>query len=281
MITSEFLAIFYGLTSAASWGTGDFSGGLATKRSNVYTVVIISQLAGMVSLIGLAFWLAEPFSTWSDLQLGAAAGIAGVIGLVALYRGLAVSPMGVVAPLAAVVTGVMPVVVGLIIEGLPTLFQLIGFALALVAVWLISRGNGEVNFRPRDLGLPVVAGIGFGLFFIFIDRVSAGAVLWPLVAARVASVTLLLVFVAATRQVQIPATGQLPIMILAGIFDTGGNAFFTLAAQLGRLDISAVLSSLYPATTVILAWVILKERLRLTQWFGIALALLAVVLIAL
>lgn len=243
-------------------------------------MVIISQLAGMISLIGLALWLAEPFSTWSDLLLGAAAGIAGVIGLTALYRGLAVSQMGVVAPTAAVVTGVMPVLVGLIIEGIPTLFQLIGFALALIAVWLISQGNGEVSFRWRDLGLPVIAGIGFGLFFIFIDRVSVGAVLWPLVAARVASITLLFIFVIATRRVQLPAANQFPMMILAGIFDTGGNAFFTLAAQLGRLDISAVLSSLYPATTVILAWAILKERLRFQQWVGVALALVAVILIA-
>jgi drug/metabolite transporter (DMT)-like permease len=281
LITSEPLAVLYGLASAASWGAGDFSGGLAAKRSSVYSVVIISQLVGGICLGGLALLFSEPFPDSTDLLYGSAAGIAGVIGLVALYRGLAVGHMGVVAPVAAVVSAVVPVIVSLFIEGLPGLQQIIGFGLAAVAIWLLSGGNGEASVRMQDLGLPVVAGLGFGLFFILIDRVSDGSVFWPLVAARVASIALLLIFVLLTRQAVKPNVRQLPIIALAGVFDSGGNAFFALATQLGRLDISAVLSSLYPATTVILAWFILKERLMSRQWGGVVTALIAVVLIAL
>lgn len=270
----------YGLASSVSWGAGDFSGGVAAKRSGVYSVVFISQLVGAICLAGLALLFAEPVSTPIDLLYGSGAGIAGMIGLVALYRGLAGGYMGVVAPVAAVVGAVVPVFAGIFFEGLPGLQHIAGFGLALVAIWLLSGGNGEARIRMQDLGLPVVAGLGFGLFFILIDRVSDGAVFWPLVAARLASIALLFLFVLLTRQTIKPNVRQLPIIALAGLFDSGGNAFFALAAQLGRLDISAVLSSLYPASTVILAWFILKERLARRQWAGVVAALIAVVIIA-
>lgn len=281
MIASESLAVLYGLASAASWGAGDFSGGFAAKRSNVYSVVIISQLVGAICLGGLALLFSEPFSPLNDLLYGSGAGIAGVIGLVALYRGLAGGHMGVVAPVAAVITAIVPVVVGVFIDGLPGLQQMVGFGLALAAIWLLSRGNSEAHIRLQDLGLPIVAGLGFGMFLILIDRVGEGAVFWPLVAARIASITLLFIFVLLTQQAEIPHVRQLPIIAVAGLFDSGGNAFFALATQLDRLDISSVLASLYPASTVILAWFILNERLMRWQWVGVAAALIAVVLIAL
>lgn len=279
MIGSELSSVFYGLASALSWGTGDFSGGLATKRSSVYGVVLGSQFLGAIFLTLIALALAEPFPAWPDLLYGAVAGLAGVLGLLALYRGLAEGRMGVVAPVAAVVTAIVPVVIGFVIEGLPALPQAVGLGLALVAVWFISGAGTTLDVRGGELRLPVLAGLGFGLFFILIDRVSVGAVLWPLVAARVASVTMLGLW-AGPRQA-IPTTWRVvPVIALAGIFDSGGNAFFALAAQSGRLDIAVVLSSFYPATTVLLAWLILKERLSLPQWAGVAAALAAVVLIA-
>ena len=277
---SDLFAVFSGLASAACWGAGDFSGGVATKHSNVYTVVIVSQFVGVIFLIAVALLILEPFSAPADMLLGAAAGISGVIGLVALYRGLAVGRMGIVAPVAAVVTAVVPVVFGFFREGLPAPQQLAGFVIALCAVWFISRsGNNE---RPQvvELGLPLVAGLGFGLFFILIDRMSTGAVVWPLVAARLASIGLLLLFVSLRRQREVLTIRRLPVIALAGILDAGGNAFFTLAAQAGRLDIAAVLASLYPAATICLAWFILREKLVPQQWGGVAAALFAVVLIA-
>ncbi|MCZ6875336.1 MAG: DMT family transporter [bacterium] len=281
MIASSFLAIVYGFASAASWGAGDFSGGMASKRTHVYYVVLISQLTGAILLLGLALLMREPFPMPIDLVYGAGAGISGVIGLLALYRGLALGQMAIVAPIAAVVSAAIPVLVGLFIEGLPGTRQWIGFSIALIGVWLISQTREAVTLQVRDVGLASLAGVGFGLFFVVIDRVSDGAVLWPLIAARAAPVSMLLVFVAVLmRQTPMPVRQHLPLIALSGIFDTGGNAFFVLSTQTGRLDIAAVLSSLYPVSTIMLAWFFLHERLLPQQWGGVIAALTAVVLLA-
>ena len=279
MSNSPLLGIGFGLAAASSWGAGDYCGGLASRRTNVYGVVLVSQFVGLVLLSTLALLLSEPCPTLTDMAWAAIAGVGGAVGLSALYHGLATGPMGVVAPVAAVVSVILPLIFGLFLEGMPGLPQLLGFGLALCAVWFITRGDGS-SIQVRDLVLPVVAGLGFGVFFILIDHVSAAAVLWPLAAARVASVSALLVVILLTRQPARPAAGQMPLILMSGLCDTGGNAFYALAAKAGRLDIAAVLSSLYPAVTVILAWLILKERLTRTQGFGLALAMIAVLLIA-
>jgi len=280
MSESPLLGIGFGLAAASSWGSGDFCGGLASRRTNVYGVVIISQLVGLVLLTILALLLAEPIPTLTDIVWAAIAGIGAAVGLAALYHGLATGPMGVVAPVAAVVSVILPLVFGLFLEGIPALPQLLGFGLALCAVWFITRPGDDSRIQLRDLLLPVVAGLGFGVFFILIDHVSA-TVLWPLAAARTASVLALLVVVLLTRQRARPAASQIPLILLSGLFDTGGTALYALAARAGRLDIAAVLSSLYPAVTVVLARFILKERLSRLQGLGLALAMIAVVLIAL
>jgi drug/metabolite transporter (DMT)-like permease len=277
----EFSTIAFGFASAASWGAGDFCGGLATKRSNVYSVVILSQFIGAILLVILAILFAEKIPSIEDLILGGMAGLSGAVGLVALYRGLAGSQMGTVAPVAAVVSTGVPVTFGVFLEGLPASQQLGGFALAFIGVWFISRNGGGFQFQTNDLWLPVLAGLAFGVFFILIDRVSETTIFWPLVAARITSLTMLLL-VASRKNVKVlPKFNELPIITFSGVFDSGGNAFFALAAQSGRLDIAAVLSSFYAAFTVIFAWIILKEKLERLQWIGVAAALGAVVLIGL
>ena len=173
----------------------------------------------------------------------------------------------------------VPVVFSIIIEGVPLPRQIFGFAIALISVWLISQTDFNSRFHLNDVYLPIIAGIGFGIFYILIDRVSESAIWWPLVSARTSSICLVLVIAMIRNKLDVPLVNQLPIIILAGIFDTGGTAFFALAARLGRLDIAAILSSLYPAVTVLLAWIILKERLTLYQWIGVVMVFLAVVLI--
>jgi drug/metabolite transporter (DMT)-like permease len=280
MHSSGALAVVYGLASAASWGAADFTGGFASKRSNVYSVIIASQLVGALFLTGLAFALAESIPSLDNWILGGVAGISGALGLVALYTGLARGRMGIVAPVTAIVAASFPVIVGILSEGLPAPRRLAGFGIALIAIWFLSgAGNGAVT-QLSELALPTVAGLGFGLFYIFIDRVSHSGILWPLVAARIASISMLSMIITLRRQRGAPAANQFLLIAFVGALDAGGNAFFALATQVGRLDISAVLASLYPAATVLLAWLILKERLVHQQWLGVIAALIALVLIA-
>lgn len=279
-MSPETLAFTYGLSSAVAWGAGDFTGGFATKQNNVFSVILISQFVGGVFLVLLALCFGGPVPGFPRFFLGGVAGFCGVLGLVALYTGLAKGRMGIVAPLSAVVTAVLPVIVALLTEGLPTTMQLAGFGTALVAIWFLSYSFSGPSVRPGELYFPVLAGLGFGLFFIFIDRAIGESVLWPLVGARVASVGLMSLVILIKRQSLSSTKGQMSFMILAGIFDASGNAFFAIATKLGRLDISAVLSSFYPAGTILLAGLILKERLQWPQWVGVVIALVSLGLIA-
>lgn len=280
-MSTELLAIFSGLASAAAWGAGDFSGGLASRRTNVYVVVTVSQVIGGVLLALMGWLLREPMPTRADMLWSAAAGILGAAGLLGLYHGLATGRMCIVAPVTAVVSGLLPVTVGLTLEGLPGTPQLTGFALALPAMWLVSRPEGAgQGWHWRELIIPVLSGLGLGSFIILISQVSEGSLFWPLVAARISSLLLLGAAVLLLRQWQRPAKSQLPLIALAGLFDMGGNAFYVLTAQLSRLDVASILTSLYPASTLFLAWLILKERLTRPQGVGVVLALTAVLLIA-
>jgi drug/metabolite transporter (DMT)-like permease len=281
----ELTAVIFGLAAAASWGAGDFSGGVASKRGHVYGVVILSQAAGALFLLLLAVALANPRPLLADMVWGGLAGVAGAIGLVNLYRGLAQGRMAVVAPLTAVFAAAVPVLIGSWLDGLPDGLQIAGLGLAFVAVWLVARSGEETAAGWGDLGLPLLAGLGFGLFFVLVDQVSAGAVFWPLVAARGASISFMLVVVLLRGRGEGSSFGLWPTgnlwltIVLAGLLDAGGNAFFALSAQAGRLDIAAVLSSLYPVTTVLLARLFLGERLSRQQGIGVVAALAAILFI--
>ena len=274
------LALICGLTSAASFGTADFCGGFATKRNSVFSVIVVSQLFGLALLVVLAVALGETVPSAGNMVLGGLAGIFGTIGLVALYRGLAIGRMGVVAPVSAVIAAVFPVIVGIFMEGMPSYLQMAGLTLGLCAIWYLAGGENGTSIHLRELSLPIIAGLAFGFFFIIIDQVSNTAILWPLVTARLVSIAMLSVFITIRRHRIKPVMNQLIIIASAGIFDAGGNILFALATRLGRLDISATLTSLYPAGTVFLAWIILKERLSLRQWFGVLAACVALILIA-
>ena len=277
---AEILTVIFGLTAAASFGAGDFCGGVATRRNNVYSVVAVSQFVGIVLLFGLVLYLREQVPSPGTLVLGGTAGIFGVIGLMGLYSSLAGGRMGIVAPVTAVVSVVFPIIVGMFIEGMPSTMHIAGLGIAAVAIWLLTRDASGESLRLSELGVPIIAGLAFGMFFILIDRVCASAILWPLVAARLASISMLLLIMLLSRKGGMPAANQLLVIVLAGIFDTGGNIFFAVAARFGRLDIATILSSLYPASTVVLAWFVLKERLVLRQWAGVIAALVAIGFIA-
>ena len=274
-----FGTVLFGLCASLSWGTGDFSGGLASRRAHVFTVVLGAYVVGTVLLPILALIWAEPLPSWGDVLWGAAAGLMGTLGLTAFYRALAIGRMGINAPITAVLAAALPVIFSAFSLGLPQPLQMVGFVLALIAVALVSRPERMAG-RPEGLGLALLAGLGFGSFFILIGQVSAHAVFWPLTAARLASLLFMIVFVRARGEPILPKKPVFPLILLAGSLDVAGNVFFILAAHAGRLDVATILSSLYPAVTVLLAAIILRERVSRLQATGIALALGAILLIS-
>jgi len=276
----EYSAIFFGLISAVTWGAGDFSGGMAVKRTNPYGVVIAAHAISLVLLSVLGIVTSESVPPLRDWLWGGAAGICGGMGLALLYSALASGQMSIAAPVSALVAAALPVLVGFFSDKLPGRSVLIGFILALTAVWLISGGVG-LDFQPKKLRLPFLAGVGFGLFFIFLHQGSSSSIFWTLVATRIASISSLLIFSVVTRQPWMPTRDSwLPIFI-SSLLDSAGNAFYALSARMGRMDVAAVLGSLYPGSTVLLAWFILKERISPLQMVGILIALAAIVLITL
>lgn len=266
------------LASAIAWGAGDFSGGLATRRARVAVVVFFSQLIGLALLIGLGVITHERAPTPADALWGAAAGIAGLIGLSALYSALSKGSMGLVAPVTGVISTAMPVLFGALSQGLPHPLQMLGFVLAILAVGLISR-TGTGDGRPDGLGLAVIAGVSFGAFLILIAQTGDGAVFWPLAIARVASVICLMLFMHVTHTFAMSARSAWPFIMLSGVLDAAGNFLFVLAEQVGRLDVAGALSSLYPASTTILALILLRERPHRWQVVGIVLTFIAIPLI--
>lgn len=273
-------SVFLGLASALCWSASDFSGGLASKRGSALGVVVLSQSVGLLALIVVQVALREPLPAAVDLLRGAAAGLGGGIGLVAFYRALADGQMGLIAPVSALIGALVPLPVAVVLDGWPGPVTLVGLLIALAAVWLVSSGDGDVRLSLRDLRLPLVAGLGFGAFFIFMGGASATALLWPLIAARTASVTLLGLVALLRGELRRPPTSSWPLIALAGVLDTGANALYVLAARTGRLDVAAVLGSLYPGGTVLLAWLILRERLSRWQMIGAAAIVVATILIA-
>jgi drug/metabolite transporter (DMT)-like permease len=283
-MTGIIATVLFGLAASLCWGSGDFSGGLASRRINASSVVIAGYTVGFVLLIALALIWREPFPAPVNLLWGGLAGLAGALGLIAFYTALASGKMGIAAPVSAVLTAMLPVLFSALTTGLPGPLRLWGFALALLAIVLISRPEHATEERPQGIGLAVLAGFAFGCFFILISRVSPGATFWPLAAARLTSVvSLLLVLLLRRQQMQQILSGVRKVallLLLAGTLDAMGNVFFVLAAHRGRLDVAAVLSSLYPAATVLLAAFVLRERVTRIQTVGVLLALLAIPLIS-
>ena len=279
------LSILYGIASALSWGAGDFAGGLSSRKVGAYRAVFYADFFGLFVLLVAFLIFPEALPVARVLWVSAIGGLLGSIGLLVLYYSLIKGQMSIAAPVSALFAALLPVIVGSITEGLPGILQLIGFALALTAVWLISQGSGTGRFhvsRLSDLRLPILAGVGFGCYFIFMHNATQDndATLWPMIISRVAGTLLLLGFVVARREpIGVPRDAWKVVLINATL-DLTGNFFYILASKTGRLDISAVLSSLYPGATVVLAWLLLKEHISRWQVVGIALALGAIVLFA-
>ena len=276
------VSILYGILSAATWGAGDFIGGLASKQTTPYRVLFLAEIAGMVPFTLLALLLREPMPPATDMLIGAGSSLIGLMGLLFLYRALASGQMTIAAPVSALFAAFLPVVFGFFALGAPSATTLIGFVLAFTAVWLISQ-TGVTNWRFNlwELRLPLLSGFFFGLYFLTLHRATLNAFFWPLAAARFAGFVALGIYALIARQPGLPPRNLWGLSIVNGLLDIGGNAFYVLAAQTGRLDVAAVLSALYPASTVLLAWIFLKERITWLQTLGVLLAFIAIVLFTL
>ena len=269
------------LGGALSWGAGDFLAGLATKRIAVFTVLALSQAIG---LIGIGVWVVvaqDPFPGVVGLIPAVLAGLAGAMGLAALYRGLAVGAMGIVAPISAA-SPIVPLSVDAAQGVVPATAQWLGVALVLGGIVTLSREPKNGGQRiAAGAGLAVVAAVGFGLFFVGLDASADESAPWAVVAARSASVTFAVaaaVFI--TRTSLRPPRALLPALVAIGVFDTGANVLVAYALTKGAAGIVAVLSALYPVVTVVLARVVLEEQLSSSRRVGGVVALGGAALVA-
>jgi uncharacterized membrane protein len=277
------VAVILGLAVAVSYGTADFFGGFASRRSPLASVVVLSQTVGLVFIAVLVFFIDGTLEA-SKAGFAAAAGIIGGAGLTALYRGLAIGRMNVVAPVTAVGAAVLPVVWGLASGERPAVPALVGVALAILAIVFVSRIPGDEAAAAGGttaLLLAVLAGVGFGIVFIILAETGEGTGLWPLLVMRVTSVTLLGLGALTTGRSLAPGSASgVRLIAVTGVLDVTANALFVFASQQGLISLVAVLSSLYPAVTVLLARVVLTERLGRMQTFGMAMAAAGILLIA-
>lgn len=274
------IAILFGLLSALSWGAGDFAGGLGSRRAGALRTVLLAEIWGLLLLLASLTVFHENPIGWWDVLWSAAAGAVGAVGLVVLYQAMTRGQMSIAAAVSSVTAAALPVLAGAVLEGLPGYLTLMGILLALLAIWLISQENGRkiMPLRLGGLGLPLLSGLSFGLYFILIHQSSQQAILWPIISARIAGSLSLAVIMAFSRQPWLPQRSAWPYILLVGILDVCGNLFYILAGRAGRLDTSAVLGSLYAGVTVIMAWLFLKERITRRQWVGILAALGAIAL---
>ena len=274
------MAYVLALASAALYGSADFLGGLASRTVNTIATVVVSQAAGLLLLVLLIPFLPAA-ATGSDLLWGGAAGLAGGIGVGLLYRALAIGTMAVVAPTTAVCAVLIPGAAETIAGERLGARTVAGILLALVAIVLVSQQSADDRGASgrKGLGLAVMSGVAIGFFYLALARTSADAGLWPLVAARGVSVSLFLGLAVAGRQPLRMAARPLAVVVGCGVLDMAANALYLLATRQGALSAVVTLASLYPASTVLLARVVLGERLSGRQAVGIVSALVAVVLI--
>jgi len=275
------LSYLLAVLSAGAYGGADFLGGLATKRSTPYSVVVFSQLAGLILVLIALPLLPHSVPTARDSAWGAASGLAGGVGVALLYRGLAIGVMSVVAPVTAVCSVIIPVVVGVAQGERPAGQAIAGVLLAIVAIVLVSQSDhAEPGKRATTgLGIAIASGICIGVFLVLLQRTGPSAGLWPLAAARVVSVLCFIMVAMVVREKLRLTQRAAPLVISGGALDMVANMLYLLAVRQGPLGIVATLTSLYPASTVVLARLLLRERLRAVQLGGVVCATVAIVLI--
>jgi drug/metabolite transporter (DMT)-like permease len=280
VLPPNLIGTLFAISAAVVWGSSDFSGGFATRRTSTYQVLALSALSGVILLLLTALIWQESFPSWQGILWSMLAGIVGAVGLSALYYALSLGNSAIAAPTSAVVGATLPIFFTLLTKGLPSLLKIIGFVLAILGIWLVSYNTGAQNSVARKaFWLACFSGICFGCFFILIAQVEAGKVITPLVISR-SMVFLTGLLLLRKNRLPFPSLTIHPVALLTGVLDVSGNVLFLLAKQFTRLDTAVILSSMNPAVIILLAKFILKETITLRQWLGIVACLAAILLIS-
>jgi len=279
------MVAIFALAAAVLYGTADFLGGAASRRTSALAVLSVTASVGLVVAIIAALVAGGPFRL-AGFWWAVAGGAAGGVGLIAFYAGLAVGPMSVVAPVSALVSTVLPVGVAVAQGERPGPAVVVGAVICLVAITLVSMEgsrSGPGRRAPvRGLGYGLAAGLGFGLFFLFLRDAGTSGVLWPVAESRLAGVVIAVAAAAATRIRPLwwgADRRGFTMALASGLFDATANACYVLATRIGLFGLAVVITSLYPGITVLLARLALGERMRSVQRAGLALAAVGIILI--
>ncbi|MEZ0240198.1 MAG: EamA family transporter [Chloroflexota bacterium] len=269
-----------GVGASLGWGIADFGGGLASRRAPLLGVLLATQLVALAIALPLAGVAHEPTLSTRDIGLAVFGGVVGSVGLAALYRGLSVGRMGVVAPLAGVLTALIPVGAAIVLEGPPSLLVVAGIVAALASVVVVTRSDDGGADRPSGLAWGLGAGVAFGLFVLAISQLSDGVVFAPLAIVRGVEAAVIAIAILASRGAWRVPRATWWLIVPIGALDMASNVAFLGASHAGPLAIAASLSSLYPVVTVVLAAIVLREQVTAARAIGVGLAGLAIALIA-
>ena len=281
MLPSNIIGIVFGLLSATTWGAADFFGGISTRKYNSYAVLVVSAFSGTLILILCTIIWPEPFPKWPEMLWAVLAGVSALVSLGSLYKALADGQAAVIAPTSAVIGAALPVLYGFLTTGLPEAIKVVGFFMAILGIWFVSRAaQGPENNNPGGLPLAILAGIGFGVFFITIPLAGPKLTFTPLIICRTTYFVVALFLLVLFQRKELGKAAFSPLIWLNGFFDISGTALFMLARQFTRFEIAVILTSLYPAVTVLLSRILLKERISLAQWLGVGLCFGAVIFIS-
>jgi drug/metabolite transporter (DMT)-like permease len=276
--TPQFATAAFGLAAVLAWGTSDFLGGYATRRANAFLFTVVVNLGGLLLVGTLASASHAPFPSGRSAAWVLAGGISGGAGLAIFYRALSSGRMGLTAPVAAVLGAAIPAVFSMFTEGLPGRIPLIGFVFAVLGLWLITRT--EDGSKPEGIGLAVLAGIGFASFYLCVHQAGNASAIWIASLTRTGGLIITAMIVLLLGKFREITPAGVRWGVLTGCIDSLGTILFVRASQTGRLDEAVVISSLYPAVTVLLARLFLKEHFTLWRFVGLLAALAAVPMIA-
>ncbi|MFZ4828735.1 MAG: EamA family transporter [Phototrophicaceae bacterium] len=281
MFSTSWLGSGYAFLASFAWGSSDFLGGLGAQRSNVYSVALFSQMSGLGFLALLTLVTGESTPPLGNLIWATGGGMVGMVGLLTLYHGLGRGKMGVVAPISGIVGAMLGVIASVFLDGSPSWFQVGGFGLGLLGVYLVSQTTSDGQpFRLYDILWGVIAGLCLGVFAISLDRIADEGLFFPLMVSRGASLLTMLIILGWVRSTPSPSSQNASVYgLFMGIGDTLGNMFYTLSAEVGSLAITSTMGALYPAFTILWARLLLHQRFNRVQWVGIALTLMAIVLL--